>query len=582
MHIHELLSTTLFHPQIAITIEELAALTNMDMLYSHKIRFQLCLLLPLHFSSLLLLSLADNTYPVKYLINCGANSNVTFNNGVFVADINSPSFSTGESEQVNNFSTSIPLLYRTARVYRMPSSYGFEIDQESIYIVRLHFFAFLSRANLYDALFNVSASGFSLLTNFSIGNGTSSPVIKEFLLTIPQGEFRIHFIPSQQSSLAFINAIEVFLANETRITDDVFHVTSAGYNASQELKLLENQLTAIKRAEERKTCKRQESDRSGHRFGAGLGGSDAFWPARAWCWATLRGLHPQDSRRTPVHDEVLICIYSGLLSQALHTICGITFGGSPIEFDELWRSWVNDDSYLILNRGSAMNCTIYGQSPNYNHESVSNYTATDHIYQSCKQLKPDSDGNSSLLNLTWRFPVSKNTEHFVRFHFCDIVSKTAADLQFNLSIYSNYNKTIYPYFKTPDLASPFFIEYVVDSDDSGFTNFSISPSEQYSSILNAFLNGLEIMEFLNKSLVALRLKCTKAESDQSLGGLLYGGRLTEGSATGSPPSSLNLSLRISFAEIQYATKKFNAKLLIGEGGFGKVYKGTFRNGMKWL
>uniref|UniRef100_A0A2N9HI47 Bulb-type lectin domain-containing protein n=1 Tax=Fagus sylvatica TaxID=28930 RepID=A0A2N9HI47_FAGSY len=80
-----------------------------------------------------------------------------------------------------------------------------------------------------------------------------------------------------------------------------------GYTASQELKLLENQLTAIKRAEERKTCKRQESDRSGHRFGAGLGGSDAFWPARAWCWVTLRGLHPQDSRRTPVHDEVLIC-----------------------------------------------------------------------------------------------------------------------------------------------------------------------------------------------------------------------------------------------------------------------------------
>ena len=56
--------------------------------------------------------------------------------------------------------------------------------------------------------------------------------------------------------------------------------------------------------------------------------------------------------------------------------------------------------------------------------------------------------------------------------------------------------------------------------------------------------------------------------------------MTEGSATGSPPSSLNLSLRISFAEIQYATKKFNAKLLIGEGGFGNVYKGTFQNGMK--
>ncbi len=430
----------------------------------------------------------------------------------------------------------------------MPSSYGFEIDQERRVYTLYASISLLSFHVLIYMMFNVSASGFSLLTNFSIGNGTSSPVIKEFLLTIPQGEFRIHFIPSQQSSLAFVNAIEVFLANETRIADDVSHVTSAG-----------------------------------------------------------------DNRR-----------YSGFLSQALHTIGritfgGSTFGGSPIEYDELWRSWVDDDSYLILNSDFAMNCTIYGQSPNYDHESVSNYTAPDRIYQSCKQLKPVSDGNSSLLNLTWRFPVSKNTKHFVRFHFCDIVGKTADDLQFNLYIYRDFDKTIDPYFRTNTsvIASPFFIDYVVDSDDSGFTNFSISPSEQYSSILNAFLNGLEIMEFLNKScsipeeydesmkkhfkhvnvimiigsvssgafvifitVVALRLKCTKAESDQSLEGLLYGGRLTEGSATGSPPSSLNLSLRISFAEIQYATKKFNAKLLIGEGGFGKVYKGTFRNGMK--
>ena len=30
------------------------------------------------------------------------------------------------------------------------------------------------------------------------------------------------------------------------------------------------------------------------------------WPDRAGCWATLRGLHSRDSRRTPVHDEVLI------------------------------------------------------------------------------------------------------------------------------------------------------------------------------------------------------------------------------------------------------------------------------------
>uniref|UniRef100_A0A2N9GG76 Uncharacterized protein n=1 Tax=Fagus sylvatica TaxID=28930 RepID=A0A2N9GG76_FAGSY len=105
------------------------------------------------------------------------------------------------------------------------------------------------------------------------------------------------------------------------------------YTASQELKLLENQLTAIKRAEERKTCKRQESDRSGHRFGAGL----VIWSwrvcgciqLRAWCWATLRGAYSspgfaEDTLHTdgvvsvgsgsPVKDKVFIFAVTMLLS----------------------------------------------------------------------------------------------------------------------------------------------------------------------------------------------------------------------------------------------------------------------------
>uniref|UniRef100_A0A2N9G1F3 Uncharacterized protein n=1 Tax=Fagus sylvatica TaxID=28930 RepID=A0A2N9G1F3_FAGSY len=62
--------------------------------------------------------------------------------------------------------------------------------------------------------------------------------------------------------------------------DRSLHLHINSCTASQEMMLLENQWTAIKRAEERKTCKRQESDRRGHRFGAGLGGSDAF--EREW------------------------------------------------------------------------------------------------------------------------------------------------------------------------------------------------------------------------------------------------------------------------------------------------------------
>ncbi|XP_050291836.1 probable receptor-like protein kinase At5g24010 isoform X3 [Quercus robur] len=517
----------------------------MEMVHSHKTLFQLCFLLPLQFSSFLLFSLAY-TDPDKYFINCGASSDTKLSNGqVFVADRNSASFSTGKSEHVSNTSTWIPELYQTARVYRQPCSYRFEIDQNGTYIVRLHFFAYLSRrANLYDALFNVSASGFSLLTNFSIRNSSGSPVIKEFLLAIPQGDFRIQFIPSENSSLAFVNAIEVFLANETRITDNATRVTSAG-NAGN---------------------------------------------------------------------------YKGLLSRALHTIHRINFGGSQIDYDEsYWRKWAADGSYLILNNDSAVNSTYYPTRPNYYSSLATNYTAPDYVYQTAKQLKEVSGKNARLLNLTWRFPVSKNTSHFVRVHFCDIVFKTLNDTMFNLYIYSNFDELVDPYnmTRTGEFAVPFFIDYVVDSDDSGFMNFSISPSENESRILNAFLNGLEIMEFVKTSgsildeckpvkklspvikiigsvgsgafmiviiVVALRLKCRKSVPDQSLTKLLFGGlsfnRLTEGSANSSLPSNLNLSWRISLAEIQFATKNFNAKLLIGEGGFGKVYKGTLHNGTR--
>ncbi|GMY21676.1 probable receptor-like protein kinase At5g24010 [Fagus crenata] len=524
------------------------------MLHSHKILFQLFLLLPLHFSSLLLPSSAY-TVPDKYFINCGAGFNTTIDDGrVFVGDQNSCSFSTGKSEHVmsSNSSIGIPLLYQTARVYRQPCSYKFEINQNGTYIVRLHFFVFLSpanvSANLSDALFNVLASGFSLLMNFSIRNSSSSPVIKEFLLNIAEGEFKIHFIPSQESSLAFINAIEVFLAPEAFLHVSAPHVTSAG-------------------------------------------------------------------------DEGT---YSGMYSHALHTIYRINVGGPIIEHDELWRKWKPDDSYLFNPPKAAKNVSYIG-TLNYQPEHVTKYIAPALVYQTARLL--NIDDSSTFLNLTWRFPINKNATHLVRVHFCDIVSKPTtglwfpSDLWFNLSIYSNFGKKIHPYNITQQVVAPFYFDFVVVPDDSGFINVSLVP-RQDSPLHYAFLNGLEIMEFMKESsptpkecesmnyscktkesgstpkecesknyscktkeskkncptviivlissgaffilvvVVVLGLKCKKGEADQSSGVLLYGGtsfnkKLTERNANASLPSTLNLSLRISLAEIK--TLQFTEK-----------------------
>jgi hypothetical protein len=494
----------------------------METLHSRKLLLQLCLL-----SSLLLLSSAY-TVPDKYFINCGASDNVTYTDGrVFVGD---QDFSAGKGKSVESSNSSIDTLYRTARVYERTSSYEFQINENGTYIVRLHFFVFSSSPDLSVALFDVWATGFSLLTNYSSRNMTTSPRIEEFLLTIPQGSFKIYFIPTQESSLAFVNAIEVFLAPDFFFVDNTTRVTSTGVNVT----------------------------------------------------------------------------YSGLISQVLHPIHRINVGGDNINGDNLWRNWVPDDNYLV--RPVTASNKSYGSTPNYQSTWVTDYTAPALVYQTAKQLNANAGNNSSVSNTTWSFPVNKNATHFVRVHFCDVVSITPNDLWFNLSINSNYRQTITPYAIIPYLAAPFYLAFVVDSDYSGFMNVSIGALEN-STMRNAFLNGLEIMEYMKKSnstpmeieskkkfspviiglvssgafvilvvAVATGLKCRKREPDQSLVELLYAGfnsnnKSTESSNVSLAPN-LNLSLRISFAEIRRATENFNAKRLIGKGGFGKVYVGT--------
>ncbi|MCI76362.1 putative receptor-like protein kinase, partial [Trifolium medium] len=48
---------------------------------------------------------------------------------------------------------------------------------------------------------------------------------------------------------------------------------------------------------------------------------------------------------------------------------------------------------------------------------------------------------------------------------------------------------------------------------------------------------------------------------------------------GSPLPNINLGLKLSLLDLQFATENFDAKRIIGKGGFGNVYKGVLKNGM---
>ncbi|KAJ6420744.1 hypothetical protein OIU84_028162 [Salix udensis] len=464
-----------------------------------------------------LLSSSESYNPqVKYFINCGSASKVDLvSPRIFVGDKKSnPSFSVGKSNYVQNKKplTHISELYHTARIHTKIFRYMLTITQTGSYLVRLHFFPFsFKKTHLADAVFNVSASNFSLLSNFSVrNNSTEFPVIKEFFLTISEGNFDIYFIPADETHFAFVNAIEAFLLPPDFFIDDP---------------------TAI----------------------------------------------------SPLRTK----------DGALRTLYRINVGGSQVT-DTLWRNWVPDDDYLTF-PSSATTYSYDGElQESRQGRFVVKEIAPDVVYNTFKNMSIDNNGPSNIPNITWRFNVSKEARHLVRVHVCDLVSPSPGTVSFYLNISANFSEMIDPNSQGfSEMRIPLFYDYVVSSDDSGYMSFSITPNE--TSIKKvAFLNGLEIMEFLGNSTIKMPVEHERrkhlALMIGSAGGValilfLYGrGRspssTTERTENASIVTNLNLKLKMSLAEILAATENFNPKLLIGEGGFGKVYKGTLESGMK--
>ncbi|XP_065874555.1 probable receptor-like protein kinase At5g24010 [Euphorbia lathyris] len=501
--------------------------------------FLLCFL-SLHLSS------SSYTLPSEYFISCGSDTNISYTTRNFVGDSNSKpplSFTLkGKSTPLTDTTKNSQTLDRTARIFRGKSSYEFKISNPGIYVVRLHFFAFnSSNYNLSSASFDVSASGFFLLENFTLNNRKPPNLVEEFLLSLNIGKFTLQFLP-RLPSFAFVNAIEVFLAPENFLPDEASHVIPAGRRSN----------------------------------------------------------------------------YEGILSKVLQTIHRINVGGLNLtpDNDTLWRYWVPDDDYLYMPE-TAKDAPIHSGKPEYP-PGVDEFIAPDQVYLTAKEMNLSSDLVPNNFNITWSFNVKKNAIHFVRVHFCDIISPALSEFAFNLYIYNKFGLKIFPYEEYGKVAAAFYKDFVVDSDDSGLLNISIG-SRADSDPKNAFLNGVEILEIAGESPklkdehkkinvivllgsilggfavisilaigVCLCLRCRKQKSVEVLDCspvLVHkGGSSHNRVAVGSPRSAqipdLNLGLRIPLAEIMFATNNFNPEMIVGKGGFGYVFRGTLRNGIK--
>lgn len=312
--------------------------------------------------------------------------------------------------------------------------------------------------------------------------------------------------------------------------------------------------------------------------------------------------------------------YKNLSSQILESVHRINVGGSKLTpfNDTLWRTWIPDDDYLVLQSAARRVTTTH--TPNYKPSGASREIAPDNVYMTAQEMNRDNETAFADFNISWNFPVIDHVQYLVRLHFCDIVSIGLNQLYFNVFInglmaYKDFDLSTLSFHM---LASPYYVDFIVGMDHSGPIQVSVGPSSLSTTLKkNAILNGVEIMTIVNSKVsgtgghkgkkrwiilgsvlgalailslvfvaVLLALKCRKKpKSGESSGwtslrgpmGSFYS-RVTESSAF-SPRNGLN-GLKIPFEEILFATNNFNRTLIVGSGGFGMVFKGVLRDGTK--
>ncbi|KAL0712356.1 hypothetical protein Bca4012_019334 [Brassica carinata] len=169
----------------------------------------------------------------EYLVNCGSYVDSTVDNRRFVSDASSKvKFFSSEgsvSLQGEDLAPKVPQIYRTARVFARQAKYEFNVHDKGTYMVRLHFNRLTSsKIDLSDADFHVTVNGHVVLRNFNGNGDDDSWKVREFLIWVDVREVVVRFVPSKDSKLAFVNAIEVISAPKDLIADVATTVSRDG------------------------------------------------------------------------------------------------------------------------------------------------------------------------------------------------------------------------------------------------------------------------------------------------------------------------------------------------------------------
>ncbi|XP_021828813.1 receptor-like protein kinase HERK 1, partial [Prunus avium] len=188
----------------------------------------------------------------------------------------------------------------------------------------------------------------------------------------------------------------------------------------------------------------------------------------------------------------------GLTSQALETSWRVNMGGPTVSFenDTLWRTWVPDQSFLVNENLAKEFSNIAAVNYDVGSALATKDIAPQTVYGTLTEMKSAGDPNSNF-NVSWEFTVDPGFQYLVRFHFCNVVSKSLNQLYFNVYLDS---WIVAPNLDLSELAVPYYMDYVTTSAAvSNKLRISIGPSSLNNAYPNAILNGLEIMKLNNSA-----------------------------------------------------------------------------------
>jgi serine/threonine protein kinase len=512
-------------------------------------------------------SLSPYTPVDNILLNCGYLGNSTsLDSRTWIGDLNSNKFSPVDQSQnqasipaiaIRQASSADKVPYADARISLSAFTYTFPVTAGQKFI-RLYFYA-ASYPN-YDrsnALFSVKAGPFTLLSNFNASltadaEADSGDIIfREYCVNIEEDQrLNITFTPSVANAYAFINGIEI-LSMPPNLYYTASGVKGFSFISQQSLYRIEN-------------------------------------------------------------------------SSALEMVYRINVGGrsiSPSEDTGMFRRWSQDDKYLTEYRQLVLpfNFTIQ-----LYFTKVPAYTAPEDVYRTARTMGLDKTINKSY-NLTWEFPVDSGFDYLVKLHFCEFQGQIIqeGDREFLIFIANQTAEEAADVIEwSRGNGVPVYKEYAVSmvgKDGKKKMNLSIAleanPQERKTGYNDAILNGVEIFKVsayngslagpnpdplpLGPTTVVPPTPPKNSKNNRAtivavvgggvsgfvvlsiLGFLIFRQRKIVKDSTETRNSSLpsDLCCYFSLAEIRAATNDFDDVLIVGVGGFGKVYKGYIDGGV---